>query len=102
MKHRMRKHRSTSHLSSAGSPSVSAITPTPQLFLGPLLPGGWRSYFLPRRAGRYWGLSITCPECHERPPKEVTGGRRWRWLTVHLAKHNQVKMEKPEFQRRYE
>jgi hypothetical protein len=34
-------------------------------------------------------LSIVCPQCGASPPAEVDyGSRRWRWLTVHMAKQH--------------
>lgn len=56
-------------------------------YLSPLLPTGWERYFSAQRAGKYWGLSITCPVCGERPASSIKGGRRWRWLSVHISKH---------------
>ena len=57
-------------------------------YLRPSLPTGWHDYFSPRRAGRYWGLSIVCPRCEEKPPVGVeSSAQRWRWLSVHLAQH---------------
>jgi hypothetical protein len=58
-------------------------------YLAPMLPLGWQNFFSLRRAGRYWGLSIVCPQCGASPPAEVDyGSRRWRWLTVHMAKQH--------------
>jgi len=55
-------------------------------YLGPTLPSGFARLFQVRRAGRYWGLTVECPVCHEKPPRECDYGlRRWRWLSVHLA-----------------
>jgi hypothetical protein len=55
-------------------------------YLGPMLPSGFAGMFQVRRAGRYWGLVVECPICHEKPVRECDYGlRRWRWLSVHLA-----------------
>lgn len=56
------------------------------------LPTRYAEYFDIRRAGKYWGLSIICPTCGEAPPGSVVGGRRWRWLAVHIAKHKPVRL----------
>jgi len=63
-------------------------------YLSPLLPIGWQAYFTVRRAGRYWGLSITCPNCSATPPAKLLGAQRWRWLAVHVAEHKPVKLVK--------
>jgi len=62
-------------------------------YLSPTLPAGFAGLFHVRRAGRYWGLTVECPFCHDKPPRECDYGlRRWRWLSVHLAKlHRQGK-----------
>lgn len=63
-----------------------AKLPEATIYLGPLLPAHWQQYFTARRAGKYWGLSIICPVCHEKPPETCDYGlRRWRWLSVHMA-----------------
>lgn len=54
-------------------------------YLSQFLPSGWDNYFTPRRAGAYYGLNIVCPVCHEKPPQELKGNRRWRWLATHQA-----------------
>jgi hypothetical protein len=79
---------STSRTSSAGRKESSSITPVATSFLSPLLPRGWQAFFNARRVGKYWGLSIVCPFCEEAPPAKLLGARRWRWLSVHIAKHN--------------
>jgi hypothetical protein len=56
-------------------------------YLRELLPSGWDSYFSVRRAGSYYGLFIQCPVCSLIPPPEVQGSRRWRWLAVHITRH---------------
>lgn len=55
--------------------------------LRPSLPGGWELYFSARKAGSHWGLTIQCPHCLSRPPKDVRPWQRWRWLAVHVAEH---------------
>lgn len=85
---------STLHTASDTSKRSSSTTQKAQVYLGPLLPAGWQSYFDVRRAGKYWGLSIVCPTCGEAPPKDLLGGRRWRWLSVHIAKHKPVRLAK--------
>jgi hypothetical protein len=57
-----------------------------QRYLDSLLPPDWQTYFVARAAGKYWGLSIVCPVCNERPPHSVKyGSQRWRWLSCHMA-----------------
>jgi hypothetical protein len=53
-------------------------------YLAPRLPQGWHSFFTSRHAGKYYGLSIKCPDCDVVPPKELNGYSKWRWLTVHI------------------
>src|SRR4030095_11961769 len=57
-----------------------------QAYLANLLPSGWESYFVPRRGGKSWGLTVQCPICSRVPPPEVDYGlRKWRWLAVHIS-----------------
>lgn len=65
----------------------SPLPPKGTAFLAALLPSGWERYFNGRKAGRGWGLSIVCPHCHIVPPSELSGYRKWRWISVHLAEH---------------
>lgn len=74
---------SRSGTSKPGSKDMQQV----RAYLRPFLPPGWRSFFSPRHAGRWWGLVIECPVCEERPPMELSGYQRWRWLTVHIAQH---------------
>ena len=77
--------------SRAGSKSTRVATE----YLSPLLPTGWERSFEIRRAGKYWGLSVVCPVCGERPPVELAYGiRRWRWMTVHVARHRPIAVVK--------
>lgn len=85
----MRKQTSSLPSSSVTSAPASKDTLKGLAYLQPFLPLGWQSFFSIRRAGRYWGLSIVCPQCGAAPPSEIDyGNRRWRWLTVHLAKQH--------------
>jgi hypothetical protein len=68
---------------------MSVIPRVGMKYLNALLPSGWEKFFNPRRAGAYYGLSITCPICHETPPRELRGNRRWRWLAAHQATEHQ-------------
>jgi len=87
--------KATSSTPSAMSKHGSKSTRTAWDFLRPLLPTGWATYFDARRAGRYWGLSMRCPLCGERPPAELHyGHRKWRWLTVHVSSHHKPRLRK--------
>lgn len=83
------KHATTKKLSTPSATAGRGSTPTrtAQALLDRLLPDGWESYFTMRRAGKWWGLSIQCPTCEVRPPKELLGAQRWRWLAAHMAAH---------------
>jgi len=72
----------------AAAAAKKAVIPTVGFkYLSPTLPAGFAGLFHVRKAGRYWGLTVECPVCHDRPPRECDYGlRRWRWLSVHLAK----------------
>jgi hypothetical protein len=52
-------------------------------YLSALLPKGWQQVYVPLRAGSYFGLRISCPTCHVRPPQDLVGAQRWRWMSVH-------------------
>ncbi len=83
-----RKQRHT-HLGTAKpgfKPSRSA-----RAYLSNLLPVGWESFFSTVKAGKYLGLSITCPHCEARPPKELMGAQRWRWMSVHIVEHKNLR-----------
>lgn len=87
-----RSYKSTSRMRSVKPKRSSNTTPIPQVYLGPLLPTGWQRYFSAKRAGKYWGLRITCPFCKATPPTEIVGARRWRWLSVHVAEHKKARI----------
>lgn len=57
-------------------------------YLAPLLPAHFDRYFTPVRAGAYYGLRLACPVCHTKPPTELKGARRWRWLACHQASNH--------------
>lgn len=69
----------------AGSNHSSAPTRKARERLQLSLPKGWQNFFGVRRAGRHWGLSITCPVCQLRPGVEIHPWQRWRWLSAHIA-----------------
>lgn len=53
------------------------------------LPGNSLSYFFVKRVGRYWGASIVCPHCLDRPDHGIPPHARWKWLTGHIVeKHS--------------
>jgi hypothetical protein len=82
----------TSATSSGARKHTSSTTQTAQVYLGKLLPTGWSNYFVARRAGKYWGLSVICPVCKAKAPDECDYGlRRWRWLSVHMAEEHSQK-----------
>lgn len=78
----------TSRTSSAASRKKEDSIAEGQVYLGPLLPAGSLRFFKVRRAGKYWGLSITCDICEYAPPSELLGTARWRNLAAHMrVKH---------------
>jgi len=70
----------------ATSRAGSKLTHEATDFLSPYLPTGWARSFEPVHAGRNYGLRAKCPVCGETPPPGYNY-RRWRWLSVHIAKH---------------
>jgi len=81
----MPKRKIEAHAEKARAPK-NVVSSVGFKYLGPMLPSGFAGMFQVRRAGRYWGLVVECPICHEKPVRECDYGlRRWRWLSVHLA-----------------
>lgn len=79
-----RRSVSTRHTSKAISTPTSNGIVVGTTYLQTLLPSGWQSVYTPQRAGRFWGLPISCAECGARPPAEVIyGSQRWRWVAIH-------------------
>ena len=74
--HKHRNTKATSGTSSGKSKALSSTTQTAAVYLGPLLPAGYSSYFAVRRAGRYYGLRVECPVCHTHAPEECDYGLR--------------------------
>jgi hypothetical protein len=49
------------------------------------LPEESLNYFAIRRAGKHYGMAITCPHCGDRPEHFIRPWNRWRWLTAHVV-----------------
>lgn len=77
-------------MSMAKRKHLSNSTQQQTTFLNRLLPPNWGLYF--SQTGR--GLTIKCPNCDQVPPRELSGYRKWRWMSVHIAGHRHLKVEK--------
>lgn len=68
---------------------MSEIPKVGMRYLNHFLPSGWERLFTARKAGKYYGLTVQCPVCSEKPPRELKyGGRKWRWLAAHISKEH--------------
>lgn len=71
--------------------------PKPLAYLTRLLPAGSLSLYAPQRTGASWGIPIVCPFCLAKPPHDLSGYQRHRWMSLHKDEHARGKGQQVTF-----